>query len=73
MALARHVATDRNEGRRPERELLRAEQGGHQEIASPLEATVGAEGDPVPQPVPEEDLVDLGQAELPRDADVLDR
>ncbi len=72
MALASHVAADRYERRRPERELLCPEERGHQEIASRLEAAIGAQGDAVAQVVAQEDLVDLGQTELPRRADVLD-
>ena len=73
MALARHVAADRDERRGPERELLGAEQRGDEQVAAGLEAAVGAQRDAVAQVVPEQDLVDLGQTELPRRADVLDR
>ena len=73
MALAGHVAADRDERRGPERELLGAEQRGDEQVAAGLEPAVGAQRDAVAQVVAEEDLVDLGQAELPRRADVLDR
>ena len=73
VALARHVAADRDERRGPERELLGAEERGDEQVAAGLEAAVGAQRDPVAQVVAEQDLVDLGQAELPRRADVLDR
>ena len=73
VALAGHVAADRHERRRPERELLGAEERGDEHVTTGLQAAVGAQGDAVAQVVAEEDLVDLGQAELPRRADVLDR
>ena len=73
MALAGHVAADRDERRRPERELLGAEQRGDEQVAAGLQAAVGAQRDPVAQVVAQEDLVDLGEAELPRRPDVLDR
>ena len=62
-----------DERRRPERELLGAEQRGDEQVAAGLEAAVGAQRDAVAQVVAQQDLVDLGQAELPRRADVLDR
>ena len=44
-----------------------------EQVAAGLEAAVGAQRDAVAQVVAEQDLVDLGQTELPRRADVLDR
>ena len=44
-----------------------------EQVAAGLEAAVGAQRDAVAQVVAQQDLVDLGQAELPRRADVLDR
>ena len=73
MALARHVAADRDERRRPERELLGAEQRGHEQVPAGLQPAIGAQRDAVAQVVAEERLVDLGQAELPGRPDVLDR
>ena len=73
VALAGHVAADRDERRGPERELLGAEERGDEQVAAGLEPAVGAQRDAVAQVVAEQDLVDLGQAELPRRADVLDR
>ena len=73
VALAGHVAADRDERRGPERELLGAEQRGDQQVATGLEPAVGAQRDAVAQVVAEQDLVDLGETELPRRADVLDR
>ncbi len=73
MALAGHVAADRDEHRRPEGELLGAEERGDQEVPPGPQAAVGPEGDAIAEAGPEERLVDVGQAELPRRADVLDR
>ena len=73
VALAGHVAADRDQRRRAERELLGTEQRGDQQVATGLQATIGAQRDAVAQVVAEQDLVDLGQTELPRRADVLDR
>ena len=73
MALARHVAAERHERRRPEPELLGAQQRRDEQVAAGLQAAVGAQRDPVAQAVAQQDLVDLGQAELPRRPDVLDR
>ena len=73
VALAGHVAADRHERRGPERELLGAEQRGDEQVPAGLEAAVGTERHAVAQVVAEQDLVDLGQAELPRRPDVLDR
>ena len=63
----------RDQRRRPERELLGAQQRRDEQVAPGLEAAVGAQHDAVAQAVAEQDLVDLGEAELPRRADVLDR
>ena len=46
---------------------------GDQQVTTGLQPAVGAQRDAVAQVVPQQDLVDLGQAELPRRADVLDR
>ena len=43
-----------------------------EQVAPGLEAAVGAQRDPVAHAVAEQDLVDLGEAELPRRPDVLD-
>ena len=73
VALASHVAAERHEHRRPERELLGAEERGDEQVAARPQAAVGAERDPIAEAVPEQRLVDLGEAQLPRRADVLDR
>ena len=66
MALARHVAADRDERRRPERELLRAEQRGHEQVPAGLQPAIGAQRDTIAQVVAQQRLVDLGEPELPR-------
>ena len=73
MALPGHVAADGDERARPERELLGAEQRGDEQVAAGLQPAVRAQRDPVAQVVAQQDLVDLGQAELPGRPDVLDR
>ena len=62
-----------DERRRPERELLGAEECRDEKVATGLQTAVGPQGDAVAEVVAEQDLVDLGEAELPRRADVLDR
>ncbi len=73
VALARHVAADRDQRRRPEGELLGTEQRRDQQVPPGLEAAVGAQRDAVAEIVPEQHLVDFAEPELPRRADVLDR
>ena len=73
VALAGHVAPDRHERRGPEGELLGAQERGDQQVTTRLQAAVRAQRDPVAQVVAQQDLVDLGEAQLPRRADVLDR
>ena len=72
MALARHVAADGDERRGAEAELLGAQERRHHHVATGLEAAVGAQRDTVAQVVAHQDLVDLGEAELPGCPDVLD-
>ncbi len=55
-----------------EAELLGAQQRGHHHVATRLETAIGTQRHAVTQVVAHEDLVDLGEAELPRDAHVLD-
>ena len=73
MALAGHVAADGDKRCRPEREFLGTDQRGNQEVPAGLQPAVGAQRDTVAQIVAQQDLVDLGEAKLPRRADVLDR
>ena len=58
---------------RAEAVLLGAQQRGDDDVAAGLEAAVGAQRDAVAQAVAHQHLVDLGEAELPGDAHVLDR
>ena len=53
--------------------LLRTEQRGDHDVATGLELTVGLHDDPVAQPVEQQGLLGLGQAELPGSARVLER
>ena len=73
MALAGHVATDRDQDRGAEAEFLRPEQRRHDDVFRRLEAAVGAQADARAQAVHDQGLLRLGQTELPRAAGVLDR
>ena len=73
VTLARHIAADGDEGGRPEPVFLGTERRGHDDVARGLQPTIGPQRDAVAQVVAQEDLVDLGEAQLPRRADVLDR
>ena len=67
------LTADRDERRRPERELLRPEERGDEQVATRLQAAIGPKRHAVAEIVPQQHLVDLGQPELPWRADVLDR
>ncbi len=56
-----------------EAELLGAEQRGDRDVAAGLELAVGLDPDAAAQVVHHQHLLRLGEAELPRDAGVLDR
>ena len=58
---------------RGEAELLGAEQRRDHDVAPGLELAVGLHHDPVAQPVDQQRLLGLGQAELPRASRVLER
>ena len=73
VALPGHVATERHERRRPEPELLGAEERRDQQVPTGPQPAIGPQDDPVAEAVPEQGLVDLGKTELPGRADVLDR
>src|SRR6266851_6220463 len=73
VALARHVAAKRDEDAGAESELFRAEQRRHDDVAAVAQATIGAQADALAQPVRDQDLLRLGEPELPRGAGVLDR
>ena len=73
VALAHHDAAARDERRGREAELLGAEERRERDVAARLELAVDLEGDARAQVVEEQDLLRLGEAELPRRAGVLDR
>ena len=61
-----HDAAADDQRRGGEAELLRAEQGGDDDVTPGLELAVDLDDDPVAQPVEQQRLLGLGQAELPR-------
>ena len=73
MADAHHHAAGHDERSRREPELLGTEQCGDHDVATGLQLAVDLDDDPVAQAVLEEGLLGLGEAELPRDARVLER
>ena len=73
VADAHHDAARRDQRRRREAELLGAEQRGDRDVAAGLQLAVGLDADAAAQVVQHQHLLRLGQAELPRDAGVLDR
>jgi hypothetical protein len=68
VADAHHDAAEGDEGRGGEAELLGAEQGGDDDVASGFELAVGFDGDAAAEVVEDEGLVGFGEAEFPRDA-----
>ena len=73
VALARHVASERDKQAGTKAELFRAEEGSHDYVAAVAEAAVGAQAHALAQPVCHQHLLRLGQPQLPRHARVLDR
>jgi hypothetical protein len=73
VARAHHQAALGEQQRRAERELVRAEQRGDDDVAPGLEAAVDAHAHAAAQAVRDERLLRLGEPELPRRARVLDR
>ena len=73
VADAHHDAAAHDERGRREAELLGAEQRRDDHVAAGLQLAVGLHDDAVAQPVEQQRLLRLGQAELPRRARVLDR
>ena len=73
MTDAHHDAAQHHERRRGESELFGAQEGGDHHVAARLHLAVHLDDDPVAQLVQDEDLLRLGDAELPGDAAVLDR
>ena len=66
VADAHHDAAAHDERRGREAELLRAEQRRDDDVATRLQLAVDLHHDAVAQPVQQERLLGLGQAELPR-------
>ncbi len=73
MADAHHDAARDDEGGGRETELLGAEERGDHHVSAGLELAVDLDDDAVAEAVEEEDLLRFGEAQLPRDARVLDR
>ena len=73
VALAHQDATQRDERARGDPPLLGPQEGRDRDVTAGAEETVRLEDDPVTQVVLHEDLVGLGEAELPGQARVLDR
>ena len=73
VALAHVDAAERDERGGAEVELLRAEDGGVDDIVAGAHAAIGAEHDAVAQVVEQQHLLRFGDAELPGRAGVLDR
>ena len=73
VALPRHVAAERDQQAGAEPELLSAEQRGDHDVAAVAQPAVGAQAHALAQPIRDQHLLGLGQAELPRSARVLDR
>ena len=72
MADAHHDAAQDHEGSGGEPVLLGAQEGGDDHVAARLHLAVGLDDDAVAELVHDEDLLRLGQTELPRDTTMLD-
>ena len=72
VADAHHDAAHGHQRRGGEAEFLRPEQGGDDHVAPGLQLAVGLDDDARAQVIEHQRLVRLGQAQLPRDARVLD-
>src|SRR5579875_144261 len=73
MAHSHHHTSHRDQSGGRKAELFGAQQGGDDDVATSFEVTVDLEPDAPAQVVHHEHLLRLRQAELPRDARVLDR
>ncbi len=73
VTLAHHDAAHGDQRRGAETDLLGAEQRGDDHVAAGLHLTVRLQDDTASKVVHDERLVRLGDAELPRQAGVLDR
>ena len=72
VALARHVAAERDQDGGAEGEFVGAEQRGDDDVARGAQAAVGAQTDAAAQAVVDEDLLRFGEAQFPGIAGVLD-
>ena len=72
MALPHHGAAHGDEGRRGEPELVRAEEGGHHDVAPAADLPVCLQDHAGTQVVHGEHLVRLGDSQFPGEASVLD-
>ena len=72
MTLARHVATERDEHRGAEGELVGAEQRGDDDVTCRAQAAIGAQAHAAAQAVLDEHLLRFSDAQLPGIAGVLD-
>ena len=73
VALAHHDAAGGDQRRGGEAELVGAEQRADHDVAAGADAAVDLHGDAAAQPVGDQRLVRLGEADLPGRAGVLDR
>ena len=73
MALAHHDAAGRNQRRGGEAELVGAEHRADHDVAPGADAAVDLDRDAAAQPVRDQRLVGLGEADLPRRSRMLDR
>ena len=72
VALARHVAAERDQDRGAESEFVGAEQCGDHDVARRAQAAVGAQTNAAAQSVVNENLLRFGEAEFPGVSGVLD-
>ena len=72
MALARHVAADRNQTGGAETVFLGAQQGRDDDVTRAAQSAVGAQAQAATQAIAHQHLLGFGYAELPRAAGVLD-
>ena len=73
VALAHHDAAERDQRRGGEAELVGAQQRADHDVAPGADAAVDLHGDAAAQPVADQRLVRLGQADLPGRARMLER
>ena len=73
VALAHHDAAHGDQRRGGEAELLGAQQRGDGDVAAGLQLAVGLHADAAAQIVHHQHLLRFGEAQLPRNAGVLDR